>query len=66
MIISPLNRSQLREIDTLYVMYTHGMSDNVALGLSALIRSAMKKSQIEKLMSYAFAWDVVNHHNFKV
>jgi hypothetical protein len=66
MIISPLNKSQLRQIDTLHAMLQHGMTENVALGLSALIRSAMKKSQVEKLMMYAFAWDVVNHPDFKV
>jgi hypothetical protein len=59
-----MNKSQLREIKTLETMYKLGMIDNVALGLSALIRCALTRTSREVLYSYAAAWNVLEHPNF--
>ena len=36
----------------------------VAAGLSALIRSSMRKSEKSELLALAAAWDVINHPAF--
>lgn len=38
----------------------------VAAGLSALIRSSMRKAEKQELLELAAAWDVINHQAFIV
>jgi|688.fasta_scaffold197658_5 hypothetical protein len=38
----------------------------VASGLSALIRSSMRKAEKQELLELAAAWDVINHQAFIV
>jgi hypothetical protein len=59
-----MNKSQLREIKTLETMYKLGMIDNVALGLSALVRCAMTRKSRDILYQYAIAWNINNHPQF--
>ena len=43
-----------------------GNDHAVAAGLSALIRSSMRKSEKQDLLSLATAWNVINHPAFIV
>ena len=61
-----MNKSQQREIAKLYCFYQIGMDDVVARGLSALIRAALRQSQVKLLMHYADAFGVRNHPEFLV
>ena len=59
-----MNKSELREIETLTRYYDAGMSTNVALALSALIRAARTNKSKAELLSYAHAFNVENHPDF--
>jgi hypothetical protein len=59
-----MTKSEKREIDTLLVMHRIGMKDTVALGLSALIRSARTNKSIQELMEYSVYFCVKNHPDF--
>ena len=61
-----MNKSQIREITKLEVMHQLGMTDTVARGLSALIRSAMTEKQVYELMDYAPKFGVLGHPDFIV
>ena len=61
-----MNKSQQREIATLQRYHQAGMIDTVARGLSALIRAAMRQSQVDAMMVYADAFGVRNHPEFIV
>jgi hypothetical protein len=61
-----MTKSQKRELITLHAMHALGMHDTVARGLSALIRSAMTKSQVHELMDYAVQFGVLSHPDFIV
>ena len=59
-----MNKSELREIETLTRYYDAGMSTNVALALSALIRAARNQKDKAALMTYARAYGVLQHPDF--
>jgi hypothetical protein len=59
-----MNKVEQREIKTLTTMHNLGMTVNVALGLSALIRCAMTKKSKAALMEYATIFNVANHPDF--
>jgi hypothetical protein len=61
-----MNRSELREISNLSVMHKLGMTDTVARGLSALIRSARTNKSAIALLEYADIFGVKNHPDFIV
>ena len=59
-----MNKSNVRQIQILAQMHKLGMADNVALGLSALIRAALRKSERAELLEYADIFGVRNHPDF--
>ena len=59
-----LTKSQTREVKNLSMAHKLGMSDMVARGLSALVRSAMRASQKSALMEYADLFGVRHHPEF--
>ena len=61
-----MNKSELREIANIAIMHKIGMIDTVALGLSALIRSARTKKSAQELLEYAEILSVKNHPDFIV
>jgi hypothetical protein len=61
-----MNKSEKREISNLAVMHKLGMTDTVARGLSALIRSARNKKSVAALLEYADIFGVKNHPDFIV
>lgn len=61
-----MNKFEKREIAKLETMSNLGMTVNVALGLSALIRAAMTKRSREALMVYADKFLVRHHPDFVV
>lgn len=61
-----MNKFEKREIAKLETMSNLGMTVNVALGLSALIRAAMTKRSRDALMAYADKFLVRHHPDFVV
>jgi hypothetical protein len=61
-----LNKNQQREVLNLRAHLAHGNTTAVALGLSALIRSAMKASARDELIALALSWGVARHPDFIV
>lgn len=61
-----MNKMQKREIEKLKTMAALGMTSNVALGLSALIRSAMTSKSKSELLEQADILGVRNHPAFIV
>jgi hypothetical protein len=61
-----LTKSQIRELETLAQHRAAGNTTAVALGLSALIRAALRTSQQRELYGYAEMWRVANHPDFVV
>ena len=61
-----MNKIQKREIEKLKTMATLGMTSNVALGLSALIRSAMTSKAKTELIEQADILGVSKHPEFIV
>ena len=61
-----MNKSELREIANLVVLHKLGLSNTVALGLSALVRSARTNKSVNELMDYAVYFGVKNHPDFIV
>jgi hypothetical protein len=59
-----MNKVEQREIKILTTMHQCGMIENVALGLSSLIRCAMTKKSKAALMEYATIFNVANHPQF--
>jgi len=59
-----MNKSELCEIQSLAMAHKMGMSDMVARGLSALIRSARTVKSRDALMEYADIFSVRNHPEF--
>ena len=60
-----MKKSELKAIQQLIVMHKlGGFEQNVAQGLSALIRAAMTKKSREALMEYAPIFNVQNHPAF--
>lgn len=59
-----MNKHQRNEIAKLAVMHKLGMADAVALGLSALIRSAMTARARAALLEYAELFAVTAHPDF--
>jgi hypothetical protein len=61
-----LNKNQQREVANLNQHRAIGNTASVALGLSALIRCAMKATQQAELIALADQWGVANHPLFVV
>ena len=61
-----MNKMQTKEVAKLAVAHKMGMSDYVARGLSALVRSAMTAKARAALMEYADLFGVRNHPEFIV
>jgi hypothetical protein len=61
-----MNKSEQREILTLYTYRRLGMVDTVARGLSALIRASRTKRSRDALMAQADILDVIGHPEFIV
>jgi len=59
-----MNQYQIREMAKIIVLHKMGMADIVALSLSALIRSAKRKSQQCAMIEYAELFGVRNHPKF--
>lgn len=59
-----MTKSEDREIQNLSRYYDAGMSTNIALALSALIRAARTNKSRTELLSYAQAFNVENHPDF--
>jgi len=61
-----VNKSEQRELLTLYTYRRLGHVDTVARGLSALIRAARTKKSRDALMAQADILEVVGHPEFIV
>jgi hypothetical protein len=61
-----LNKNQQREVNLLNQHRAIGNTASVSLGLSALIRCAMKATQQAELIALADQWGVANHPLFVV
>jgi hypothetical protein len=60
-----MNKSELREIQNLSIMHKlGGYEQNIAQGLSGLIRAARTKKSREALLEYAPIFNVINHPSF--
>jgi hypothetical protein len=60
-----MKKSELKAVQNLIVMHKlGGFEQNVAQGLSALIRAAMTKKSRDALMEYAPIFGVQNHPAF--
>ena len=61
-----INKYQMREINNIAIYHKLGMADTVARSLSALIRSALRKSQRDVMLEYADLFGVRNHPEFVI
>lgn len=62
-----MNKYQTREIKTLETMHKlGGYEQNIAQGLSFLIRAALTNKSRAALMEYAQTFGVINHPSFIV
>jgi hypothetical protein len=61
-----MTKAEDREITNINRLFLAGLDTNVALALSALIRSCRSKKSREELIDYAHAWNVQSHPDFKV
>ena len=61
-----MNKSERREVANLVVLHKLGLSNTVALGLSALVRSARTNKSAQELLEYAEILSVKNHPDFIV
>lgn len=59
-----MNKSEIKQVSILAQMHKMGMAVNVALGLSALIRSARTNKSKQALMEYADIFGVRQHPDF--
>lgn len=65
--MATLTKSQVKEVARLAVYHKIGdMTDTVARGLSALIRAARTKAQVDSLREYAEIFGVAKHPEFIV
>ena len=61
-----MNKSETKEIHKLGIYHELGLTDAVAMGLSALIRASMTKRSREALLAYADKFAVRNHPDFVI
>jgi hypothetical protein len=59
-----MNKHQQKQIEILKAHLAIGNIDSAAMGLSALIRSAMTKKQSQALMQIAEEFGIINHPEF--
>ena len=59
-----MNKHQQKQIEILKAHLAIGNIDAAAMGLSALIRSAMTKKQSQTLMHIAEEFGIINHPEF--
>jgi hypothetical protein len=59
-----MNKHQQKQVEILKAHLAIGNIDSVAMGLSALIRSAMTKKQAQTLMQVAEEFGIINHPEF--
>ena len=59
-----MTKSEIREVAKLTLMHKLAMTDSVARGLSALIRSARTARSKSALMEYAYLFGVRQHPDF--
>ena len=61
-----LNKQQTRAVQIDLQHYNNGNHGAAARGLSALYRSALKKSQQEDILKLALAYSLVSHPDFRI
>jgi len=59
-----MNKTTKKQVATLELHKKLGNTFAVAAGLSALIRSSMRKAERQELLGLAAAWDVIDHPAF--
>lgn len=59
-----MNKQQIREVNLLATYKQYGMTDVIARGMSALIRSAMTKKSKQELIAKAAEFGVTRHPEF--
>jgi len=61
-----MNKATKKEVATLELHKKLGNTFAVAAGLSALIRSSLRKTEQQELLGLAAAWDVIDHPDFVI
>jgi hypothetical protein len=61
-----MNKSEIREVAKLVLLHKHGLTQSVALGLSALIRAARTNKSRSALLEYAELLGVKSHPEFTI
>jgi hypothetical protein len=61
-----LNKQQKRAVEIDLQHYNNGNIGAAARGLSALYRSALKKSQQEDILKLALAYSLITHPDFRI
>ena len=59
-----MNKATKKQVATLELHKKLGNTFAVAAGLSALIRSSMRKTEKQELLGLAAAWEVLDHPSF--
>lgn len=59
-----MTKATSKQVANLELHKKLGNQHAVAAGLSALIRSSMRKSEKQELLGLAAAWDVLDHPDF--
>lgn len=59
-----MNKATKKQVANLELHKKIGNTYAVAAGLSALVRSSMRKTEQQELLGLAVAWGVINHPDF--